>query len=644
MINSIHKACLAISIFALSLPVFAIERYELPSGQWRLISLPADPGAKNTVREVFADNITTNYDDNWVVYSYASQAGKYLRIGLDESLEQGVGYWIIQNSGETIWLDMPNESVPVSSPFKVILSPPKENESTGWNMVGYPFDKAKKFSDYRIKTSSGVCAEERCDPVKAEQNSIFHDEIWRYAENKYQMLEGDGLLNPWDGFWCATLENSRTVGPVELSIGEGPDLPGNWNLTFSDEFNGRSLDPDKWRLGQGSFLGMSDHGLAGNSGDKNTFVRNGNLEMIADKTPVTFGKEYDYSGGEISTFRKFKQQYGYFEARIKHDTIQGVWPAFWMMPDRGNHGIAEDRKESFIRFDINKTNQPVSKATLKLTPIVINNTQESSNVTIYKLLGNDWDESTITWNNKPKYDPAWLMQASINSDIREYEQGTPILLDVTDYVNSKITSSDNVGFVIADNFYKRNEVTFGSREAPNFWERPQLTIDGSDIYSSADAYVVDGAQKDNNYGSEPTLAIKDSWGRTSSIASGGMEFDIMESLGVWGERETQHALHWKVKKDEKEIYDAIPFRKEFDPTEDGYHTYGMYWQEGSVEFYIDGEMTEKYSNLRVGSISSYLLLSHQMGGWDGNTTIGNDFTSATMLVDYVRVWSGTKSE
>jgi len=145
MINSIHKACLAISIFALSLPVFAIERYELPSGQWRLISLPADPGAKNTVREVFADNITTNYDDNWVVYSYASQAGKYLRIGLDESLKQGVGYWIIQNSGETIWLDMPNESVPVSSPFKVILSPPKENESTGWNMVGYPFDKAKKF-------------------------------------------------------------------------------------------------------------------------------------------------------------------------------------------------------------------------------------------------------------------------------------------------------------------------------------------------------------------------------------------------------------------------------------------------------------------------------------------------------------------
>jgi len=312
-----------------------------------------------------------------------------------------------------------------------------------------------------------------------------------------------------------------------------------------------------------------------------------------------------------------------------------------MMPDRGNHGIAEDRKESFIRFDINKTNQPVSKATLKLTPIVINNTQESSNVTIYKLLSNDWDENTITWSNKPKYDPAWLMQASINSDIREYEQGTPILLDVTDYVNSKISSSDNIGFVIADNFYKRNEVTFGSREAPNFWERPQLTIDGSDTYSSADAYVVDGALKDNNYGSEPTLAIKDSWGSTSSISSGGMEFDIMESLGKWGGKKIQHALHWK---DDKDVYKATKLLPVLGATEDRYHTYGMYWEEGKVEFYIDGKLSEDYPESRVGSISSYLLLSHQMGGWDGNKEIGKDFTSATMLVDYVRVWSGTKSE
>jgi hypothetical protein len=49
--------------------------------------------------------------------------------------------------------------------------------------------------------------------------------------------------------------------------------------------------------------------------------------------------------------------------------------------------------------------------------------------------------------------------------------------------------------------------------------------------------------------------------------------------------------------------------------------------------------TEEYKNDRVASIASYLLLSNQMGGWDGSKNeVPDNFSPATMSVDYVRVW------
>jgi beta-glucanase (GH16 family) len=43
----------------------------------------------------------------------------------------------------------------------------------------------------------------------------------------------------------------------------------------------------------------------------------------------------EYTSAYLNTFDKWTQLYGYFEARIKLPTTRGLWPAFWMMPDRG---------------------------------------------------------------------------------------------------------------------------------------------------------------------------------------------------------------------------------------------------------------------------------------------------------------------
>jgi beta-glucanase (GH16 family) len=50
------------------------------------------------------------------------------------------------------------------------------------------------------------------------------------------------------------------------------------------------------------------------------------------------GNAFDLSAcvcGYLDTYGKWAQRYGYFEARVKLPHVPGLWPTFWMVPDRG---------------------------------------------------------------------------------------------------------------------------------------------------------------------------------------------------------------------------------------------------------------------------------------------------------------------
>jgi len=635
------KRILPILLFlSFSGPTFALENYELPSGEWRLISLPLDPGGSRSVNDIFGDDINANYGTEWLMYGYDPVAKTYETKDLNGSLQYGVAYWILQITGESVQLDMPASSF---ESRVVPLMVPAEGETHQWNFVGYPLNIAKKFSDLKIKTSSGICAGEGCDPSEANLQKVFKDEVWRPSQNdskQYEKVTGETVLKPWDGFWCVTLEEASKVAPVVLTAKASPLPPiaGNWTLSFADDFNGTTLDPNNWRLGA-HFLGIN--GLAGNSA-KHTIVRDGKLELIAEKKPLRFaGQDYEYSAGEITTFQKHRQLYGYFESRIKYDAVRGVWPAFWTMPDRGEYGNEDIRKQSYLRFDLNIT-QPVSRALLKVKVTGIENPGNKSNITFYKLLTNDWSEETINWEKKPDYDPAWLQQfTGTTGENNEIVVGQDLVIDVTEYVNNQIASSKSAGFAIADTFRQANAITLGSRESADANDRPRLEIEGTDIFPTADAYVNAGSDKNSNFGSAAELVIKDPWKNTSSVANKGMEIDVMESLGIWGDDKTQHALHWDYYGSGHPMTHSDGSPLTIEPTSDGYHVYGMYWEPGRITFYIDGKETWKYDNARVGSIASYILLSHQLGGWSGNANIDDAGFPATMYVDYVYTWEGT---
>lgn len=113
-----------------------------------------------------------------------------------------------------------------------------------------------------------------------------------------------------------------------------------WNLVWSDEFNGTNLDENKWsyQYGNGTEYGAIDWGNNEKEyyTDKNTKVEDGNLIIEARKedTPIKYGdKNYYYSSSRIRTLWKFSKIYGKIEAAITMPAGQGLWPAFWMLPD-----------------------------------------------------------------------------------------------------------------------------------------------------------------------------------------------------------------------------------------------------------------------------------------------------------------------
>ncbi|MCX7009043.1 MAG: glycoside hydrolase family 16 protein, partial [Kiritimatiellaeota bacterium] len=67
-------------------------------------------------------------------------------------------------------------------------------------------------------------------------------------------------------------------------------------------------------------------------------------------------KSRKYVSTVVTTFDKFAQRYGYFEARTKVPATMGMWPAFWMMPDRGkgngSYWGRQDTKNGGMEIDI----------------------------------------------------------------------------------------------------------------------------------------------------------------------------------------------------------------------------------------------------------------------------------------------------
>jgi len=158
--------------------------------------------------------------------------------------------------------------------------------------------------------------------------------------------------------WILSGINAFLVWAQLPRLPYGPRLDlGKFELTWQDEFDGDALDTAKW--GPHGFTSGAHKRRDGYWAMEMAQVSGGKLHI-----PSVYSEE-GYAGGPagyyslgIDTRGKFAQKYGYFEARCRLPKGQGLWSAFWMMPeafgtqpDDGRTGAEVDIYESAYHRD-----------------------------------------------------------------------------------------------------------------------------------------------------------------------------------------------------------------------------------------------------------------------------------------------------
>lgn len=139
------------------------------------------------------------------------------------------------------------------------------------------------------------------------------------------------------------------VGITAVAVSREEARPG-WQLAWSDDFNGSTLDRSKWTAEDHSTFGEGNKELAClMSRSANVQVADGMLTLraIRESTPVLCGDAdsrfpngRSYTSAMLSTEGKAAWHQGRFEVRAKlplgAGTSKGLWPAFWMRPANGS--------------------------------------------------------------------------------------------------------------------------------------------------------------------------------------------------------------------------------------------------------------------------------------------------------------------
>lgn len=129
--------------------------------------------------------------------------------------------------------------------------------------------------------------------------------------------------------------SSSQTNPIE---NENPN-PKKYKLNWHDEFDGNSLNMNYWSYQEGD---GSQYGIPGWGNGEQQYYSQDNVSVNNGALKITARRENKggkaYTSARIRTANKVAFTYGRIEAKIKLPPYQGLWPAFWMLPDTTTYG------------------------------------------------------------------------------------------------------------------------------------------------------------------------------------------------------------------------------------------------------------------------------------------------------------------
>lgn len=183
-----------------------------------------------------------------------------------------------------------------------------------------------------------VKLEQGTNPDVEVQQNITSPNTWTDMSFDFGTVSGSGQ---YSRLVIRIDDGSTTPGTFRIDDINDGSQPGNDNeldviytdLVWSDEFDGNSLDTNKWYHqtfgpnGGQWFNGEVQHYT---DDPDNSYVSNGNLHIVAKKETLTQdGVTLDYTSARLNS--KFAFTYGRVDVRAKLPEGNGTWPAIWTL-------------------------------------------------------------------------------------------------------------------------------------------------------------------------------------------------------------------------------------------------------------------------------------------------------------------------
>lgn len=227
------------------------------------------------------------------------------------------------------------------------------------------------------------------------------------------------------------------------------DIKEGYELYFQDEFDLDHLDTNNWNYMYG------DGSLYNNPGwgnqeiqfyqEENVSLKDGNLIITAKREDVS-GKHF--TSARINSKNKVKVKYGRIEARIALPEVEGLWPAFWMLPeDNSPYGVWPSSGEIDIMEARGRVNDMTSAA-LHYGPLTGSSVYQTksyilrdSSIGEYHVYALEWSEYKMRWyvdddmffeidNSPDSKGQKWYSMADPDSNTAPFDQEFHVLLNM----------------------------------------------------------------------------------------------------------------------------------------------------------------------------------------------------------------------
>jgi beta-glucanase (GH16 family) len=179
-----------------------------------------------------------------------------------------------------------------------------------------------------------------------------------------------------------------------------------WQLSWSDEFEGSTINPNNWAFDTGTgppYPGWGNNELEYyTSRPQNAYVTNGMLHIVARQESYSSSS---YTSAKMKTAGMFSQTYGRFEFYAKLPAGQGYWPALWLMPQSSVYGGWAASGEIDI-VEVRGSNPANVLGTIHYGGAYPNQAQSSGpsftfpgggSVTNFHLYALEWGSNSIRW-------------------------------------------------------------------------------------------------------------------------------------------------------------------------------------------------------------------------------------------------------